>query len=163
MRPPVARDAAGWWLPFRRRIVSQSNEGDGPMSVPREEHDAKIEALEARMDARMKPIELAIQTLQEAFRVLHNDMQELRKEMRENMRLTMAMFVTLLVAIVTTGITTAVAVHQSTKNSIDNMLAAFATGKSTQPTIQVLPHVMTQAPEPAPARRFDARPGERGE
>ncbi|MCC8361715.1 hypothetical protein LK996_01280 [Lysobacter sp. A6] len=134
------------------------------MSIPREEHDAKIGALEARIDGRMKEIESGLQSMRQDFREFRNEIRssvlEFRKELRESMRLAMVMFVTILVAIVSTGITTAVALHQSMASSVDNLLAAFDTGKSMQPSIHVIPHAIS----PVHERQAAAAPvGQRGE
>jgi len=136
------------------------------MNIQREEHDAKISALEARTEARVSRIEAIGLAMQEEIREIRKELRssilEFRREMRENKRLTIAMFVTVLIAIFGTGITTVVAFHQSMARSMDNMLAAFATGKSTQPTIHVIPHSIVPAYE-RQAAVFNGQPVERNE
>ena len=85
-----------------------------------------------------------------------------REGFREVTRVSIGLFATLLIAIVTTGIATAMALDQSMSSSMDNMLAAFATGKSTQSTIHVIPHTTAPAHD-RQAAVFDAQPAERHE
>jgi enamine deaminase RidA (YjgF/YER057c/UK114 family) len=102
------------------------------MSIPREEHDAKISALEARIEGRFANIE----------RIL--------EEMRSTMKTMINTGITLFIASIGTTLGTGLAVYQGMLSHFDTVLEAYHSGARHAQDIRIvtLP-VRVEAP-PAP-------------
>ena len=106
------------------------------MSIPREEHDAKIDALEARVYGRTDGLVPLLQAVRE-------DIRETRVELRERFRFTISINLAILIAVVSAG----VGLYQATVSSVDSIISAYVSGKSSQPQIHVVPHPVATSQE----------------
>lgn len=105
------------------------------MSITREEHDAKLSALESRFEGRFANIEQALW------------------EIRSTMKAMLTTGVTLFIASIGTTMGTGIAVYQGMLSHLETVLEAYHSGSRHAQGVRVvmLPaHVYAPAPAPPP-------------
>jgi hypothetical protein len=124
-------------------------------AIPREEHDAKIEALEARIDGRLGRMEALMAGMSDSFR-------ETRADIRDSRRSSTSLIIGSTIAVLLGILGSGIGVWQGVLSSNSALVAAFQAGQSSSPPqIQVIPmpaEAMTQGQaRPAEARRPELR------